>query len=84
MKFRKKPVVIEAVQWNGFDDSFEAIGDLAYGGNRHVQRIGNKLEIPTLEGVMTASLGDWIIKGVSGEVYPCKPDVFEATYEVAE
>ena len=84
MKFTKKPVVIEAEQWNGTDASFEAIGDLAYGGNRNIQQLGDKLEIPTLEGVMTASLGDWIIKGVSGEVYPCKPDIFEMTYEVAE
>ena len=84
MKFRKKPVVIEAVQWTGTDESFELIGDLAYNGTRHVQWIGDKLEIPTLEGLMTASLNDWIIKGVSGEIYPCKPDIFEMTYEAAE
>ena len=82
--YRKKPVVIEAVQWDGNDASLEAIGDLAYDGNRHIQQIGDKLEIPTLEGVMTASVGDWIIKGVSGEVYPCKPDIFEMTYEKVE
>jgi hypothetical protein len=81
MKYRKKPVVIEAVQWDGTDISLDAIADLAYDGNRRVQQVGDKLEIPTLEGVMTASVNDWIIKGVSGEVYPCKPDIFKMTYE---
>ena len=81
MKFRKKPVVIEAICWDGTNVSLDAIADLALDGNRRVQLVGDKLEIPTLEGVMTASLGDWIIKGVSGEIYPCKPDIFEATYE---
>lgn len=82
--YRKKPVVIEAVQWNGNKASLEAIGGLAYGGNRYVLHMEDKLEIPTLEGVMTANIGDWIIKGVSGEVYPCKPDIFEMTYEKVE
>ena len=79
--FRKKAVIIEAIQWDGSDESLEAIGDMAYSGNRYIQQIGDKLEIPTLEGVMTASIYDWIIKGVSGEVYPCKPDIFKMTYE---
>ena len=64
-KFRKKPVVIDAVQlrWDTWSDMCEHI------------RIG------LLEGVMLASEGDWIIKGIKGEVYPCKPDIFAATYE---
>ena len=49
--------------------------DWSYAGN------GSAIEIPTLEGTMTATVGDWIIKGVAGEFYPCKPDIFEKTYE---
>ena len=81
MKFRKKPVVIEAVEWDGTNGSLDEIADLALDCGRRVQLVGGQLEIPTLEGVMTASLGDWVIKGVQGEIYPCKPDIFEATYE---
>ena len=85
-KYRKKPVVIEAMQFTGQSN----VRDLAsWCGGRHTADakpsdpgdISHKLLIPTLEGVMTASLGDWIIKGVKGEFYPCKPDIFEATYE---
>jgi hypothetical protein len=83
MKFRKKPVVIEAVLWDGTNGALEKIADLALDGGRRVALIGNKLEIPTLEGVMTADFGDWVIQGVSKEVYPCKPDIFEMTYEPA-
>ena len=83
MKFRKKPVVIEAVLWDGTNGALEKIADLALDGGRRVALIGNKLEIPTLEGVMTADLGDWVIQGVSKEVYPCKPEIFEMTYEPA-
>jgi hypothetical protein len=81
MKFRKKPVVIEAVQWTGLNqleiDSFVSCGKYGYGSD------GNTGEylIETLEGVMRASAGDWIIRGVKGEFYPCKPDIFTATYE---
>lgn len=83
-KFRKKPVVIEAIQWSGpptaaaileMTDYRAAIGLLE---GRHV------VTIWTLEGTMRAELGDWIIKGVKGEFYPCKPDIFEATYEPVE
>jgi hypothetical protein len=78
-KFRKKPVVIEAVRWDG--DNFaevSALGDGIFGpyGQKNAH-----LEIKTLEGRMTANLGDWIIRGVKGEVYPCKDDIFQATYE---
>lgn len=82
MKYRKKPVVIDAVRWNG-----ENFGDVvALGGDphRHIFTTGDFLNIETLEGTMLANLGDWIIKGVKGELYPCKPDIFEATYEKAE
>ena len=81
-KFRKKPVVIYAER---FDDAFVAkyhgLGHVA----PHIQFHDNAtyLTIPTLEGVMRGERGDWIIKGVKGEFYPCKPDIFEATYEPA-
>lgn len=80
MKFRKKPVVVEAVQitdetFNHSHPNPEHIPGLIY---NPVQRI---VIIPTLEGNMIGSLGDWIITGVKGEHYPCKPDIFEATYE---
>jgi hypothetical protein len=88
-KFRKKPVVIEAVQWTG--DNFgevAALGENVFGPYRaHEGQLvgtvgdGAHLEIKTLEGRMRADLNDWIIKGVNGEVYPCKPDIFEKSYE---
>jgi len=86
MKFRKKPVVIEAIhyQWNEPDKFMDEVQDDIcdfIGGNLTV--VGDEIEITTLEGIMTASRGDWIIKGVKGEFYPCKPDIFEATYEPA-
>lgn len=76
MKYRKKPVIIEAVQWKGhnFGDLTDFMHD-GYGVD------DKKITIQTLEGVMTADIGDWIIKGVKGEFYPCKPDIFEQTYE---
>lgn len=77
--FRKKPVVIEAVQFDGTLASVE--GMLIPSCS---QDLGSAtLEIETLEGVMTAQPGDWIIKGVKGEFYPCKPDIFAATYDPA-
>ena len=79
MKYRKKPVEIEAVLWSGFN--YDEICEL---GDKKVQRSGNNLLIYTLEGMMIASLGDYIIKGVSGELYPCKPDIFNLTYERVE
>lgn len=76
-KFRKKPVVIEAVQFTG--DNNEEIREFV-GQSGFVDR-ASLWKIATLEGAMTASFGDWIIKGVNGEFYPCKPDIFEKTYE---
>ena len=80
MKYRKKPVVIEAVQWTGKKGNLLEVTQLNT-GTRIIEKNGDSLLIPTLEGDMTASLGDWIIQGVSGEIYPCKPDIFELTYE---
>jgi len=75
-QFRKKPVVIEAIQWNGKLTTVEHLHA------EFSQVLGDDgLSIHTLEGVMRADVGDWIIKGVKGEVYPCKPDIFAATYE---
>jgi hypothetical protein len=78
MKFRKKPVVIEAAQWNGnVDEIPEFIMNQCYLDREY-------LCVKTLEGTMVASIGDWIIQGVKGEIYPCKPDIFEATYEAVD
>lgn len=76
-KYRKKPVVVDAVKWIG---NLEDLDELGYFSCK-VQRNHNCLKIETLEGVMTANLGDWIIKGVHDELYPCKPDIFNKTYE---
>lgn len=81
MKFRKKPVVIEAVQFTGANDA-ECMAFCPLAHDPDDRR--PSLIIPTLEGDMLVSLGDWIIKGVKGEFYPCKPDIFAATYEAAE
>ena len=84
MKYRKKPVVIEALQ---FFDKVDRISELSelMGNQSVVVNYENPdnptLKIETLEGIMTASEGDYIIKGVNGEFYPCKPDIFEKTYE---
>lgn len=74
MKFRKKPVVIEATQWFKHGDHPAVLGG-AWHGHPYVQ---------TLEGDHVVNPGDWIITGVKGEHYPCKPDIFEMTYEKAE
>jgi hypothetical protein len=76
-KFRKRPVVVEATQWfpgTKLDGVKEAT---VIGGTECL----GWATIPTLEGVMTVSPGDWVITGVKGEKYPCKPDIFAATYE---
>jgi hypothetical protein len=80
MKFRKKPIVIEAVQWNGRTEDLMAFGDLPI---PIVLAPLPAITIQTLEGDMLCSPGDWIIQGVAGEFYPCKPDIFKATYEPA-
>jgi hypothetical protein len=81
MKFRKKPVVIDAEI--NTPENFNMVR-LLIGNSRAIHHLGDgKLGITTLEGVMTANVGDWIIKGVKGECYPCKPDIFQQTYEPA-
>ena len=91
-RFRKKPVVIDAVLWTGLEADLPAVfalvdfdklpndGPYVNPGITFVPSQGT-LDIPTLEGVMTAQPGDWIIRGEAGEVYPCKPGIFESTYE---
>ena len=83
-KFKKRPVVIEAIQYRkNRIDCIEFTGKKAYAKSTKVDGRVEEwvIVIPTLEGDMTASEGDWIIKGVEGEFYPCKPDIFEKTYE---
>ena len=75
-KYRKKPVIIEAIQWNG-----ENLSEMVEFTRGKVKSHGLVLIIPTLEGDMYASLSDYIIKGVNGEIYPCKPNIFAKTYE---
>ena len=90
MRFRKKPVVIEAHQWSHRADSFftapswlRAAHDLNSEalGSFFVPTGSKDAFIRTLEGRMRTSPGDWIIKGVKGELYPCKPDIFQQTYD---
>lgn len=87
-KYRKKPVVIEARQWDGTNENAAEI--TKWMGNTEVLLCedfledGRFFEIKTLEGSMKASENDFIIKGVKGEFYPCKPDIFEETYELVE
>ena len=96
-KYRKLPVVIEAVQlrWDTWSEICEFVSDEYFGGGCYLDEDGNILEegktsnrmglkIKTLEGGMLATEGDYIIKGVNGEFYPCKPDIFEKTYELVE
>ena len=97
-KFRKKPVVVEAVQllWPNWNEVCEIVGADAFTKGAvgvYVDQDGVEttdtnarlgIRIPTLEGVMLGVEGDWIIKGIKGEVYPCKPDIFAMTYEPVE
>ena len=90
MRYRKKPVIVEAFKWTGGIDQIEdplwanikiQIGDIWF------ENVGLEscfMLIKTLEGVMKAQQGDYVICGIKGEVYPCKPDIFEATYEKVE
>ena len=87
MKFRKKPVVIDAIRVTKSN-----LGDVCQfmGGEAHrnidfaINYVNGCIRIVTMEGVMTAGVGDWIIKGVKGEFYPCKPDIFAEIYEAVE
>lgn len=91
-KYMKKPVVIEAIQWTKENDvelehwlSKEKSVELEIDDHLYVAGVGapyiSKIQIKTLEGTMEASYSDYIIKGINGEIYPCKPDIFEKTYE---
>lgn len=87
MKYRKKPVVIEAFRFSmdSFQELHELLSEFMKDADVDIDCLNEgKIYINTLEGVMTATEGDWIIKGVSGEFYPCKPDIFEKTYELVE
>lgn len=84
-RYRKKPVVIEAVQYR---HRVDGIGTKMLDIIRWIRKNGGEasgagyeIHIDTLEGTMKAQIGDYIVKGIKGEFYPCKPDIFEATYE---
>ena len=81
-KYVKKPVVIEAIEYTGKAINLSAISEWTDG--KIIYKENGKISIPTLEGTMTADIGDMIIKGVNGEFYPCKPDIFEKTYKLCE
>lgn len=90
MKFRKKPVVIDAVKYD-FKTNTNVINELMdLAKDKHpdchleTSFESKTVKITTLEGIMLADRGDWIIKGINGELYPCKPDIFEKTYEKVE
>ena len=83
-KFVKRPIVVEAVQFIFTPERCKDLADFLPDGIAPIEsNTGRHLLIPTPEGEMRADEGDWIIKGVSGEFYPCKPDIFEKTYESA-
>ena len=91
MKYRKKPIVIDALQWSGGNhrEMSDFLGGdtdsylIADDDNFYIDhwKVEGGLVIKTLEGEHIASIGDYIIKGIHGEFYPCKPDIFRATYE---
>jgi hypothetical protein len=87
-RFRKKPLVIDAIQYTG--SNWDAVWKWFLGFHK-AQKLGqfyetdgHRIKIGTQEGTMFADANDWIIRGVKGEFYPCKPDIFEETYEPAE
>ena len=92
-KFRKKPIIIEAITFdelvkygiaNGGNIVNEMPWSFQYKGHPITHENNNCYLIPTLEGTMRFERGDMLITGVKGEIYPCKPDIFEATYEPVE
>lgn len=89
MRFRKLPVEIDAIQFTGLDDYLHIVQWMKDSGDTYALANEVRYQTPlmliqTLEGTMAANPGDWIIRGVQGEFYPCKPDVFAATYEPVE
>jgi hypothetical protein len=85
-KYRKKPVIIEAVQYDGNYRCLDvfSINEVSKFIVSYDSKGMQCIKIPTLEGEMTASIGDYIIRGIQGEYYPCKPDIFRKTYELVE
>lgn len=84
-KYRKKPVIIEAVQFWDTTERLDELSDFMGELNVNYENPDKPvIPITTLEGVMITSIGDYIIKGVNGEFYPCKSDIFEKTYEFVE
>ena len=84
-RYVKKPVVVQAVEYNGANkEEIEAFVEKKLDTVYTELKEPLELKIPTLEGDMKASKGDYIIKGINGEFYPCKPDVFEKTYDIIE
>jgi len=82
MKFRKKSIIVEAFKWTGDEkQTKDPIWIVQAIRNLKVKIDYPNLFIETLEGVMKADIDDWIIQGVNGEIYPCKPDIFKKTYE---
>lgn len=81
-KFRKKPVIIEAEQWVGHNLNDD--NSLFQRPEVIIKDDGSEFLVSTIEGTMRGAKGDWLIKGVKGEFYPCKPDIFAATYEPAD
>ena len=80
MKFRKKPITVEAIQWRGYNlDKVRLF--MNHKGETRRNMVNDFLVIATLEGNVEARKGDWIIKGIKGEFYPCKPDIFRETYD---
>ena len=84
MKVRKKPVTVEAMEFT-IENKEQVLSWIEeYPAYQHTINEEHFIKIGTLEGVMTASLGDYIIKGVEGELYPCKPDIFHKTYDILD
>jgi len=83
IKFKKRPVIIEAIQWNVTMSAWQGIMNmgLAQNGWKPGMLASDTFYIVTREGDELVSQGDWVIKGVGGELYPCKPDIFDAIYE---
>lgn len=90
-RYRKKPIVIEAMRWTPEDNAASTLvrnwlseNDCGWGfvGATNGPPAEQEIHISTLEGTMFVNPGDWIIRGVAGEFYPCKPDIFDATYEL--
>lgn len=84
MKYRKKPVVIDAILWDGSAETANLfLGERYTQDWEYASKGEQAILIPTLDGKMRGEVGDYIIKGIKGEFYPCKPDIFEASYEPA-